>query len=61
MRKVINYGSVAASVIGIIAVILAGIKLSGHHYNVACEGIITGICLVVLFISAVMRIAKQDK
>ncbi len=61
MRKVINYGSVAASVIGIIAVILAGIKLSGNHYNVVCEGIIAGICLVVLFISAVMRIAKQDK
>ena len=62
MNKVVKYGSVVASIIGIIAVVIAGIKLASNNYDIVCEGIIIGICFVVLFISAVIKIAsKQSK
>ncbi len=61
MRKVLNYVSVVASIIGIIAVIIVGIKLAGNNYDIVLEGIIIGICLVVLFISAIVKISKHHK
>lgn len=61
MNKVVNYSSIVASIIGIIGVIIAGIKLGSNNYDIVCEGIIIGICLVVLFISAVIKISKQSK
>ncbi len=61
MNKVVNYSSVVASIIGIMAVIIAGIKLASNNYDIVCEGIIIGICFVVLFISAVIKISKQSK
>lgn len=61
MNKVVNYSSVVASIIGIIAVTIAGIKLVRNNYDIVCEGIIIGICFVVLFISAVIKISKQSK
>ena len=61
MNKVVNYSSVVASIIGIIGVIIAGIKLGSNNYDIVCEGIIIGICFVVLFICAVIKISKQSK
>ena len=61
MNKVVNYSSIVASIIGIIGVIIAGIKLGSNNYDIVCEGIMIGICFVVLFISAVIKISKQSK
>lgn len=61
MNKVVKYSSVVASIIGIIAVVIVGIKLSSNNYDIACESIIIGICLVALFISAVIKASKQSK
>ncbi len=61
MGKILNYCSAAAAVIGIIALIVAGLKIAGNHYDIVCQGIIIGICFVVLLISAVYKIVKQNK
>ena len=61
MNRVVKYSSVIASIIGIITVIIAGIKIASHNYDVVCEGIVVGICIVVLFISAVIKISRQSK
>jgi hypothetical protein len=61
MIRIINYSSIAASIIGIIAVISAGIKLSCYNYDMVCESIIIGICLMIMFIRAVTMLSKQSE
>ncbi len=61
MNKAVQYASVIASAGALIAVIIAGIKLTDNNYDIVYEGIIMGICLAVLFITAVYRIYKMSK
>ena len=59
MNKAVKYGSVIAAIIGLIAVVVVGIKAASNNYDIVCDCIIIGICIVALFISAVYRVSKQ--
>ena len=61
MLKAMNYSSIVASIIGILAVITIGIKLSDNNYDIEYEGIIIGTCIIVMFISAVVKISKKSE
>lgn len=61
MKKLCLYGSVIASVIGLITVAMAGLKLANNNYDVVSEGIVIGICLAVLLTIAVYRIVQHNE
>ena len=61
MKNVMKYISVIASVVAIITVIITGFKLADRNYEVATEGLIIGISLVVLFACAIYNLSRNKE
>lgn len=59
MNKAVTIVTILASIAGLITLISAGLKIVGNNYDVVCEGVIIGVCLIVLFVSAIYRASKQ--
>lgn len=59
LRRVITFARFTASVGALVALIIAGGKLSDHNYNIIVESWVMGACLVTLFSIAIYNLSKQ--
>lgn len=61
MKKVVLAASLVSSLIAIMAVIICGIKISNHSYDITIWGWIIAICLVILLICAIYNLVTSRK
>ncbi|MGI6509539.1 MAG: hypothetical protein ACOX1L_02995 [Erysipelotrichaceae bacterium] len=61
MEKIIKYVLLIASVVAIIAIISAGLKLSYNNYEILVEVWIVAVSNLILFVCAIYNVYKNRK